>query len=221
MYPYCLKVYWVQSMKRKIYAYLRASTKEQDAGRAIAELTRFVTDHGKDIASFTTENESGTTLARPKLMALLNSMQPGDVLLLEQVDRLTRLNADDWQALKRIIESKGVLIVSLDLPTSHTVLNSTDIDEFTGSMLKAINGMMLDMLAAISRKDQDDRKRRQAEGIAANKHKFRGRPIDAELHKKVLRELAKGKSQRDVAAIAGCSLSTVQRVIKSKNEKKL
>ena len=100
-------------MKRKIYAYLRASTKEQDAGRAIAELTKFVTDHCKDIASFTTENESGTTLARPKLMALLNSMQSGDVLLLEQVDRLTRLNANDWQALKRIIESKGVLIVSL------------------------------------------------------------------------------------------------------------
>ncbi|HZJ95130.1 MAG TPA: recombinase family protein, partial [Thiopseudomonas sp.] len=185
-------------MKRKIYGYLRASTKQQDAGRAIAELTRFVTDHGKDIASFTTENESGTTLARPKLMALLNSMQPGDVLLLEQVDRLTRLNADDWQALKRIIESKGVLIVSLDLPTSHGALTSAVTDEFTGAMLKAINGMMLDMLAAISRKDQDDRKRRQAEGIAANKHKFRGRPIDAELHKKVLRELAKGKSQRDV-----------------------
>lgn len=33
------------------------------------------------------------------------------------------------------------------------------------SMLKAINNMMMDMLAAIARKDYQDRRRRQAEGI--------------------------------------------------------
>lgn len=48
-------------------------------------------------------------------------------------------------------------------------------------MLKAVNGMMLDMLAAIARKDYEDRRRRQSEGISKAKAegKYRGRVADA------------------------------------------
>ena len=200
-------------MGNSIHAYLRASTKEQDAGRAQAALAEFATQHGKEIDSFTFENESGAQLKRPKLLALLDRMQAGDVLLIEQIDRLTRLNADDWAKLKALIESKGLAIVSLDLPTSHAAFTAGQADAFTSAVLGAVNGMLLDMLAAISRKDYEDRRRRQAQGIAANRHKFRGRPANTELHKKILRTLAQGHSQRNTAAICGCSLSTVQRVI--------
>jgi DNA invertase Pin-like site-specific DNA recombinase len=52
-------------------------------------------------------------------------------------------------------------------------------DEFTGRMFEAINGMRLDMLAAVARKDYDDRRRRQAQGQAKAKaaglYKGRGR----------------------------------------------
>ena len=34
-------------------------------------------------------------------------------------------------------------------------------------MLRAVNNMMLDMLAAIARKDYEDRRRRQMEGITS------------------------------------------------------
>lgn len=200
-------------MKNSIHAYLRASTKDQDAGRAQTELTEFAHQHGKDIESFTFENESGAQLKRPKLLALLDRMESGDVLLIEQIDRLTRLEAENWAKLKALIESKGIAIVSLDLPTSHAILTTAKLDAFTRAMLKAINGMLLDMLAAISRKDYEDRRRRQAQGIAANRHKFKGRPANSELHKKIMRTLAQGHSQRNTAAICGCALSTVQRVI--------
>jgi DNA invertase Pin-like site-specific DNA recombinase len=46
------------------------------------------------------ENESGATLARPELFRLLADTQPGDVLLVEQVDRLSRLTTGDWDRLK-------------------------------------------------------------------------------------------------------------------------
>jgi DNA invertase Pin-like site-specific DNA recombinase len=36
-------------------------------------------------------------------------------------------------------------------------------------MFEAINGMLLDMLAAVARKDYDDRSRRQAQGQAKAK----------------------------------------------------
>ncbi|MEX5906982.1 hypothetical protein AB6G88_17155 [Providencia hangzhouensis] len=38
-------------------------------------------------------------------------------------------------------------------------------DEFTERMLAAFNSMMLDMLAAVARKDYEDRRRRQAQGV--------------------------------------------------------
>ena len=55
-------------------------------------------------------------------------------------------------------------------------------DGFTGRMFDAINGMMLDMLAAVARKDYEDRRRRQAQGIAKAKAegRMKGRPENGE-----------------------------------------
>jgi DNA invertase Pin-like site-specific DNA recombinase len=92
---------------------------------------------------------------------LLADCEPGDVLLVEQVDRLSRLTSSDWTKLRGEIEAKQVRIVALDLPTSWSL--ATPGDEFTARMLAAVNGMMLDVLAAVARKDYEDRRRRQAE----------------------------------------------------------
>ncbi|CAM3970163.1 hypothetical protein RABR111495_21360 [Rahnella bruchi] len=43
---------------------------------------------------------------------------------------------------------KQLAVVSLDLPTSHMALSGKGGSDFTGAMLRAINGMMLDMLIA-------------------------------------------------------------------------
>ncbi|WP_155035378.1 recombinase family protein, partial [Klebsiella grimontii] len=147
-------------MTSRVYAYLRASTKEQDASRAREQLDEFAHSKGMTIATYFTENESGASLRRPELFRLLDIAQKDDVLLVEQVDRLSRLKADDWQVLRQTISNKGIRVVALDLPTSHQLIQSGD--EFTNRMLEALNGMMLDMLAAIARKDYTDRKRRQS-----------------------------------------------------------
>lgn len=42
-------------------------------------------------------------------------------------------------------------------------------DEFTQRMFGTLNGMILDMLAAVAREDYDDPRRRQAQGIAKAK----------------------------------------------------
>lgn len=96
-------------------------------------------------------------------MSLLGDCQPGDILLVEQIDRLTRLNLEDWQRLRAEIEAREVLVVSLDLPTSWMMM-ANERDEIQGRIFKAINTMMLDVMAAISRKDYEDRQRRQKPG---------------------------------------------------------
>ena len=100
-----------------IRAYLRASTEEQDASRARASLEQFATNHNQIIASEYLENASGATADRPELMRLLKDARKGDVLLVESIDRLSRLPVEDWQNLKAAIDSKDLRIVALDLPT--------------------------------------------------------------------------------------------------------
>ncbi|MGF9351951.1 recombinase family protein, partial [Klebsiella pneumoniae] len=153
-----------------------------------------------------------------ELIRLLGDAEPGDVILIEQVDRLTRLDDAGWETLRKQITDKQLAIVSLDLPTSYLALSSTVSDDFTRSMLKAVNGMMLDMLAAIARKDYEDRRRRQSEGISKAKAegKYRGRVADAQKHEliRTLR-LVNGKSLRETARLAGVSKMTVIRVCSS------
>ncbi len=177
-----------------IRAYLRASTDEQDAGRARDSLERFVQDQNKAIACEYIENASGAASDRPELLRLLKDARKGDVLLVESIDRLSRLPVDDWNKLKAAIDAKGLRIVALDLPTSHQGLRDTKGDEFTNRMLSAINSMLVEMMAAIARKDYEQRRERQAQGIqkAKTAGKYQGRPVDEELHKRVKELLGAG-----------------------------
>src|ERR1700722_19892269 len=147
-----------------VCAYLRASTDEQDANRARGQLKTFAAERGLQIVAWYTENESGAKLARPELFRLLTDAHDGDILLVEQVDRLSRLTQGDWETLKAELQAQHIRVVALDRPTS--CLMAAKADEFTGRMFKAINSMLLDMLAAVARKDYDDRRRRQAQGQA-------------------------------------------------------
>jgi len=203
-----------------IFGYLRASTKSQDAKRAQKRMKSFAEGNGYRIDDWYIENESGASLQRPELMRMLNEADKGDVILIEQIDRLSRLSEDDWDALKTIINAKQLAVVSLDLPTSQMALTDKSASDFQGAMLRAINGMMLDMLAAISRKDYEDRRRRQREGIdkAKAEGKFLGRRADEDLHMAIMTLRKSGRSLADVSRISGASLSTVNRVCKKLRE---
>jgi len=200
-----------------IRAYLRASTDEQDAGRARSSVEKFASDHNKVIACEYLENASGAAADRPELLRLLKDARKGDVLLVESIDRLSRLPADDWAKLKGAIDAKGLRIVALDLPTSHQGMRDTQGDEFTGRMLAAINSMLVEMMAAIARKDYEQRRERQAQGIQKAKAagKYLGRPVDEELHKRVKELLGAGLGIRATARHANCSTTTVLRIRES------
>jgi len=201
-----------------VRAYLRASTNEQDANRARGQLEAFAKERGLTIASYYEENESGASLKRPALFRLLADARPGDIMLIEQVDRLSRLNDEDWQRLKRELATRQVRVVALDLPTSWMMVTS-DADGFTSRMLEAINGMMLDMLAAVARKDYEDRKRRQTQGIAKAKEagSYRGRPEDQKRNASIMSLLRSGQTWTTIIEATGASRSTLARLAKRVN----
>lgn len=105
--------------------------------------------------------------------------------------------------------------MALDLLTSHSMATAKE-DDFTARMLEALNGMMLDMLAATARKDYEDRRRRQAQGIAEAKGegRYRGRPEDGERNAAIVKMLKGGQSWSSIVAATGASRSTLARLAK-------
>ena len=198
-----------------VRAYLRASTSEQDATRACEQLKAFAAERGLTIAAKYIENESGAKLARPELFRLLADAEPGDVLLVEQVDRLSHLTDGDWQKLKAELAAKRIRVVALDLPTSW-VMTTGNGDVFTARMFDAINGMLLDMLAAVARKDYDDRRRRQAEGQAKAKAAgvYKGRPEDTKRNVGIAAMLKSKHSWTSIQNATGCSRATIAKIAK-------
>ncbi|HDZ9159179.1 TPA: recombinase family protein [Vibrio cholerae] len=200
-----------------IRAYLRASTKEQNAERARESLIQFAAQHGQRIAAFYIENVSGATLHRPELMRLIAESGEGDIVLVEQIDRLARLKQSDWDTLKQKLASKHLAIVSPELPTSWLALQQHSETDFTGAILQAVNAMMLDMLAAVARKDYDDRRRRQSQGIAKAKAdgKYNGRQPDLKRHQHIASLLKTGHSYSDIQDMLGCSRHLIAAVSKN------
>jgi DNA invertase Pin-like site-specific DNA recombinase len=198
-----------------VRAYLRASTSEQDATRARTDLEAFAGERGLTIAAWYVENESGAKLDRPALFRLMEDAHPGDIALFEAVDRLTRLTTDDWQRLKAEITARRIRVVTLDLPTSW-MMAADPADTFTSRMFEAVNGMMLDVLAAVSRKDYEDRRRRQAQGQAKARAegRYKGRPEDIKRNEGIAEMLSRGMSWTQIQAATGCARATIAKIAK-------
>lgn len=203
-----------------VRAYLRASTVDQDASRARGQLEAFAAERGVKVAAWYAENESGATLQRPELLRLIDDAHTGDVLLVEQVDRLSRLTVQDWEALKQQLLSKRIRVVALDLPTSWMAVQS-HMDETTQALLDAVNRMLLDMLAAVARKDYTDRRRRQVQGIERAKQEglYKGRRVDFQRHAAIAEMLDRGMSWSKVCEATGASRSTIKRVVDALKQK--
>jgi DNA invertase Pin-like site-specific DNA recombinase len=86
----------------------------------------------------------------------------------------------------------------------------------TLTVAEAINGMMLDMLAAIARKDYTDRRRRQAQGIAKAQAEggMKDRQEDLKLLAAVAAMLKAGHSWGQIVENLKCSKATVAKVAK-------
>lgn len=191
--------------------YVRASTKDQDAERALADLKKFALSIKGDVNEYI-ENESGTKLDRPVLNQLLEDSSNGDTLLVESVDRLSRLSQNDFEVLKGRIKDKGLKLVVADLPTTHMLVNSAD--NITSSILSLVNNMLIDLLATMARLDNDKRRERIKQGLERSGYKPTGKKADIAKHIRIKELNNKGLTKDEIAKAVGCGVATVYRVIK-------
>ena len=195
-----------------IRIYVRASTKEQNAERALDDLRAFAANLGHHTTEYI-ENHTGTKLERPQLNKLLNESEYGDILLVESVDRLSRLTQDDFSTLKQRIKDKGLRLVVQDLPTTHAVINTTD--DITSAVLTVVNNMLIDLLATMARLDNEKRKERIKQGLERSGYKPAGKKANADKHAEIKDLNTKGLTKEQIANAVGVGVATVYRVLKA------
>lgn len=187
--------------------YVRASTKDQDAERALSDLIKFSNDYDSEYIEYI-ENESGTKLNRPILTKLLNESNQGDILLVESVDRLSRLEQSDFEILKQQIKGKGLRLVVADLPTTHVVNTG-----MTGEILNVINSMLIDLLATMAKLDNDKRRERIKQGLERSGYKPTGKKANTAKHTRIKQLLDAGDmTKEEIAKAVGVGVATVYRV---------
>lgn len=203
------------------HLYLRASTDDQDANRAKQSLIAFAQEKEMAVVDVYAENISGTKLQRPELLRLLNAAQAGDVLLVESVDRLSRLSQADWETLKGVIKSKGLRLVVQDLGTTHQLATDKGI---TGQIMDVINGMLIDLMATMARLDQEKRVERIKQGLENKRQrgeKVGGKGRNQEKWNKVTDLLKRnGNTMEEIAKLADVGIATVYRIKKELSEDK-
>jgi len=194
--------------------YVRASTKEQDAQRALESLQDF-SKQFDDESIIYIENYSGTKLERPQLNQLLKDAQVGDTLLVESIDRLSRLTQTDFEKLKQRIKDKGLKLVVADLPTTHALIKSGDI--ITSSIMNLINNLIIDLLATMARLDNEKRIERIKQGLQRSGYVPTGKKANTVKHDRI-KQLASNNTmtKAEISKAVGCGVATVYRVLKIK-----
>lgn len=133
--------------------YARVSSKSQNLARQIEKLK----DYGADYIY--TEKESGAEIDnRPKLQEMLDFIRVDDVVVISELDRLSR-KADDITKIIDIIRQKGATLEVLSLPSTQGIENK--------NLKKLINSLILEIFKYQAEAERQVVKERQMQGIKA------------------------------------------------------
>lgn len=179
-----------------IYGYARVSSKKQLHGNSIEEQTTTLTANGA--TEITTEQYTGKTTSRPKLQKLLDSLQPGDTLMVTKLDRLAR-NVSEGIELIRALFKKNVKVHVLNIG----LLENTSMGNFFITTLLAVAELERNMIIERTQAGKE---------VARTKAGFReGRPPLPREKIQLAISLLDHHSYRDVEAMTGISKATLVR----------
>lgn len=199
--------------------YIRVSTQQQDLERqeAIIEDAK-----AKGFTSYTVyrEKASGARADRPELQRMISDLQTGDVVIAEQMDRITRLPLDDAKQLIQTIKDKGARLAIPNVVDLSDLINTSE--GVARVVLEAVQDMLLNLALQMAHEDYQSRRKRQKQGIAIAKRegKYTGKTADKKLHAQIIELRSNGTSISKTADLCGCSKATVTNVWKKHNANK-
>lgn len=131
--------------------------------------------HGKGVGDefIFIDKKSGKDFDRPQYKKLVKKLRPGDLLMIQSIDRLGR-NYEEVQNQWRVLtKEKEVDICVIDMP----LLDTRQGKDLMGTF---IADLVLQILSFVAQNEREYIRKRQAEGIAAAKAKgvkFGRRPL--------------------------------------------
>lgn len=156
----------------KYVGYHRTSTKEQHLERGIKAIQEYCRTAG--IALYKdkvyTDQKTGRTFDRPKYLIVKEELlEPGDALIVSELDRLGRNKEDTLKELRYFKENE-IRVMILEIPT--TLMDYSSLEHSLSAMLmETVNNMLLEMYAAFAQAEMEKREQRQKEGIEVMKER--------------------------------------------------
>jgi len=191
--------------------YLRVSTEGQDLQRQEA-IIGDARNSGYYVAAVYREKASGARPDRPELLRMIEDLQPGEVVIAEKIDRISRLPLAEAEKLVETIRAKGArLAVPGIVDLSELAEASSGVAKV---VIQSVQEMLLRVALQMARDDFEDRRERQRQGIdlAKGAGRYLGRKPDTKMHERVIAHKRNGTSIAETARLADCSVSQVKRI---------
>lgn len=191
--------------------YERVSTSEQDLTRQAA-IEKMAIDNDYYIAGVYREKASGARADRPELLRMIADLQPGDVVIAEKIDRISRLPLPEAEKLIASIRRKGAkLAIPGIVDLSELAAESDGVSRI---VLESVQELLLKLALQTARDDYELRRSRQRQGVQLAKAagKYSGRKADLTTHERIITFRQSGLTIERTATLAGCSVSQVKRI---------
>lgn len=205
-----------------MYFYSRISSLTQNSGRQLANFKNVQGYHSQNV--FIDKIQGNIPfLERPEASKLFDVVTGSDTtstIVVDSIDRLGRNLIDVLHTIERFT-ANGINLKSLK-EGFETLVNGRE-----NPMAKVV----ISVMGSIAEMERNRIKERTAEGIqiAKAKGKYKGRKVGSvqsddrllERHQNIVKKLNKGLAVREVSGIIGCSTTTVMKVKKVIEKRKV
>jgi DNA invertase Pin-like site-specific DNA recombinase len=151
-------------MSIKKFGYVRVSTKDQNEGRQIEDIKKYV-ESERDIFI---DKKSGKDYNRDQYQLVKRMLREGDILYIHSLDRFGRNKEAILKEWKEITQDIKAHIIVLDMP----LLDTTKYKDSLGNL---ITDLVLQILSWLAEEERTKTKVRQRQGIELAKKE--GRPL--------------------------------------------
>lgn len=150
-----------QTEKRR-FGYIRVSSRVQNLDRQKDALLNEGEVLERDIF---VDKQSGKDFSRPAYQQMIQSLQPGDEIVILDLDRLGRNYSEMAKEWSYITEDKECDIRVINYPLLNTAQEEKTLDK------RLIAKLTFEILSYVAEKEREEIKRRQKEGIESAKAK--------------------------------------------------
>jgi DNA invertase Pin-like site-specific DNA recombinase len=186
--------------------YLRVSTDEQDLTRQ-ADIEHSTRASGYYVTGVYREKASGARADRPELLRLIADLQPGEVVVAEKIDRISRLPLPEAERLVGSIRAKGARLAVPGVVDLSDL--AAEAEGVTKIVLESVQELLLKLALQMARDEYETRRERQRQGgqLAKAAGKYSGRKADRSIHQRILSLRSAGDIIQKTVELAGCSPS--------------